>query len=77
MVFENFEFPTETDSIGQRLLRSGVTRRQFLDFCLKLMVVAPAGLCLTGKARAADVARAIAKARRPSVIWLHMQDCTG
>ena len=40
MVFEDFEFPKETDSIGQRLLRSGVTRRQFLDFCLKLMVVA-------------------------------------
>jgi len=77
MVFDDFEFPVETDSIGQRLLRSGVTRRRFLDFCLKLMVVAPAGLCLTGKARAADVARVIAKARRPSVIWLHMQDCTG
>jgi hydrogenase small subunit len=77
MAFEDFEFPTETDSIGQRLLRSGVTRRQFLEFCLKLMVVAPAGLSLTSKAQAADVARAVAKARRPSVIWLHMQDCTG
>jgi len=77
MVFDDYEFPTEPNSIGSRLQRSGVTRRQFLEFCLKLMVVAPAGLALTSRAHAADVARAIAKARRPSVIWLHMQDCTG
>ena len=37
----------------------------------------PPGLALTDKVRAAEVARDIAKARRPSVIWLHFQDCTG
>lgn len=77
MAFDDFEFPEGNHTIGGRLLRSGVTRRQFLEFCLKLMVVAPAGLALTSRAHAADVARAVAKARRPSVIWLHMQDCTG
>lgn len=77
MAFDDFEFPDGNLTIGSRLLRSGVTRRQFLEFCLKLMVVAPAGLALTSRAHAADVARAVAKARRPSVIWLHMQDCTG
>ncbi len=77
MAIDDFEYPTDPQSIGQKLLRSGVTRRQFVEFCLKLMVVAPAGLALTGKADAADVAKAIAKARRPSVVWLHFQDCTG
>jgi hydrogenase small subunit len=41
------------------------------------MVAAPFGLALTSKARAQDVAEAIEKSRRPAVIWLHFQDCTG
>ena len=40
-------------------------------------MAAPVGLSLTSKATAAQVARIVAKARRPSVIWLHFQDCTG
>lgn len=77
MAFDDFGFATDPHSIGRRLARSGVTRRQFLELCLKLMVVAPAGLALTSRVHAAEVAGAIAKARRPSVIWLHFQDCTG
>ncbi len=65
------------ETIGEHLVRCGVSRRTFLEFCLKLAIVAPAGLAWSGKARAADMAREIAAARRPSVIWLHMQDCTG
>ena len=41
------------------------------------MVAAPFGLAITDKATAAEVAKEIGKARRPSVIWLHFQDCTG
>jgi hydrogenase small subunit len=67
----------EPQTIGQHLARCGVSRRQFLEFCASLMVAAPAGLALTSKARASEVARAVAQARRPSVIWLHFQDCTG
>jgi hydrogenase small subunit len=67
----------ESETIGQHLVRCGVSRRQFLEFCATLMVAAPAGLALTSKARASEVARAVAQARRPSVIWLHFQDCTG
>ncbi|MFI5366766.1 MAG: hydrogenase small subunit [Candidatus Binatia bacterium] len=64
-------------TIGEHLVRCGVSRRHFLEFCASLVVTAPFGLALTRKARAADVAREIAKARRPSVIWLNFQDCTG
>ena len=67
----------EPETIGQHLVRCGVSRRQFLEFCASLMVAAPFGLALTSKARAAEVARVVARARRPSVIWLHFQDCTG
>lgn len=77
MAFEDREFPDRPNSIGRQLLNSGVTRRQFLEFCVKLMAVAPAGMLLTSRASAAEVAKAVAAARRPSVIWLHMQDCTG
>jgi hydrogenase small subunit len=64
-------------TIGEHVARCGVSRRDFVVFCAKLMVAAPFGLALTGRARAADVAREVAKARRLPVIWLHFQDCTG
>jgi len=77
MPVDKFEFDYAGETIGEHLVRCGVSRRQFLELCLKIAVVAPAGLTLTSKAQAADMARAIEKARRPSVIWLHSQDCTG
>jgi hydrogenase small subunit len=65
------------DTIGESLKRSGVSRREFGIFCSKLMVAAPFGLAITNSLSVDAVAAEIAAARRPSVIWLHMQDCTG
>ena len=42
-----------------------------------LMVTAPIGMALTDKANVLQVAQKVSSARRPSVIWLHFQDCTG
>ena len=67
----------EKETIAAHLQKSGVSRRSFLQLCSTLLVVAPVGLSLTSKATAAQVARIVGKARRPSVIWLHFQDCTG
>ena len=67
----------EHDTIAGHLERSGVDRRDFLSFCGKLMVAAPFGLGITNSLSMEAVADEIGKARRPSVIWLHMQDCTG
>src|SRR5208282_1659934 len=67
----------EKETIGAHLRKSGVSRRSFLQLCSTLIVAAPVGLSLTSKATAAQVARIVGKARRPSVIWLHFQDCTG
>jgi hydrogenase small subunit len=52
--------------------RFGMPRRQFLTFCAGL--AAAMGL---GRNAAADVADALVKAKRPSVIWLQFQECTG
>jgi hydrogenase small subunit len=54
-----------------------VSRRNFLGFCGKLMVAAPVGLAVTNYLSPSAMAAVIGRARRPSVIWLHMQDCTG
>ena len=67
----------EKETIAAHLQKSGVSRRSFLQLCSTLLLVAPVGLSLTSKATAAQVARILGKARRPSVIWLHFQDCTG
>lgn len=64
-------------TITAHLKRCGIPRREFLQFCTQLMVAAPWGLAITEKATAAEVSREIGQARRPSVIWLHFQDCTG
>ena len=65
------------DTIAAQLELSGVSRRDFLRLCSTLMVAAPVGLALTSKMSVAQVARAVGKSRRPSVIWLHLQECTG
>ena len=64
-------------TIGEHLKECGVSRRSFLQLCAALMATAPVGMALTDKANVLQVAKKVASARRPSVIWLHFQDCTG
>ena len=71
------EIGPKKPTIGEHLDNCGVSRRSFLQLCTALMVTAPVGLSLTKKANAWQVAQTISKAKRPSVIWLHFQDCTG
>src|SRR5271166_3917561 len=68
---------TKHETIAEHLKACGVSRRNFIQLCGMLMVSAPAGLALTSKKSVLQVADTIGKARRPSVIWLHFQDCTG
>lgn len=62
----------DSGSIGDALTRQGISRRSFLQFCTSLasLMALPAGA-------AQQLAAALAKARRPSVIWLSFQECTG
>jgi hydrogenase small subunit len=64
-------------TIAQQLEQSGTSRRDFITFCGKLMVAAPFGLAITSYLTPEAVAGVVGKTKRPSVIWLHMQDCTG
>jgi hydrogenase small subunit len=52
--------------------RFGLSRRDFLSFCAAM--AATMGL---PKGAEAQIAQAIAAKQRPSVIWLHFQECTG
>ncbi len=59
-------------TLGRHLQQRGVSRRDFLEFCGGLCVVL--GL---GKNAGPRMARALQSLRRPSVIWLQLQECTG
>ncbi len=65
------------ETIDERLMRCGCSRRAFLQFCSSLMVAAPFGLAITDKKTPEEVAAALGKVIRPPLIWLHFQDCTG
>jgi hydrogenase small subunit len=58
--------------IDMAAARLSMTRREFLQFCAALATT----LGLPQGADAA-VAEAVATKPRPSVIWLHFQECTG
>ena len=67
----------EKETIAQSLKNAGYSRRDFLQLCTTLVATAPMGLALTDKATPAQIAKKVAKAKKPSVVWLHFQDCTG
>jgi hydrogenase small subunit len=67
----------EKETIAQSLKNAGYSRRDFLQLCTTIVATAPMGLALTEKATPAQVAKNVAKAKKPSVVWLHFQDCTG
>ena len=67
----------EKETIAQSLKNAGYSRRDFIQLCSTLVATAPMGLALTEKTTPAQMAKSIAKAKKPTVVWLHFQDCTG
>ncbi len=63
---------SESESLGQHLESRGVSRRDFIAFCTEMAVIL--GL---GSAAAPRVVKALQSTRRPTVIWLQLQECTG
>ena len=63
---------TDGDTLGTHLAQRGIGRREFLAFCSELAVIL--GL---GSAFGPKLAHALSQQRRPSVIWLQLQECTG
>ena len=65
------------ETIDERLMRCGISRRDFVKFCSSLMVAAPFGLAITDKKTPEDVAHGLGKVIRLPVIWIGFQECTG
>jgi hydrogenase small subunit len=60
------------ETLGAQLARRGISRRAFLGYCRDLCIVMGVGPSLAPR-----VAKALQSQRRPSVIWLQLQECTG
>ncbi|AOZ68877.1 Ni/Fe hydrogenase [Rhodobacter xanthinilyticus] len=58
--------------LSERLEARGISRRSFLKFC-----TTTASLLALSPALAPRIAEALESPRRPSVIWLSFQECTG
>ncbi|MDE3054574.1 MAG: hydrogenase small subunit, partial [Gemmatimonadota bacterium] len=63
---------SEDEALGGYLGRRGINRRDFLEFCGQMAAVL--GLSSLAVPR---IAAAMESLRRPSVIWLQLQECTG
>lgn len=62
----------DDDTVLEQLKRRGITRRGFLKFC-----AATASSLALPASMAPAIAAALGSMRRPSVIWLSFQECTG
>jgi hypothetical protein len=62
----------DAPTIAEILRRQGISRRGFLKFC-----ATTASLMALPPSMVPAIAAALEKARRPSVIWLSFQECTG
>ena len=74
--FRKNKTPTDVTNkkgtLGEALRNQGVSRRSFMKFCAttaSMMALPPSMIPL--------IANALEQARRPSVIWLSFQECTG
>ncbi len=75
----------QAGTLGDNLDRARVSRREFLGFCAKMAAVFALGPPVigleAGRARPAPSAQEIAARllaiRKPNVIWLQLQECTG
>jgi hydrogenase small subunit len=72
MLNPNSEPWLEGESLGTYLDRRGVNRRDFLTFCAQMSAILGLGELATPR-----VAKALQQAKRPTVVWLQLQECTG
>jgi hydrogenase small subunit len=72
MYFPTTHAWTREETLAEHMERRGVGRRDFLRFCSEITLML--GLSQTLIPR---VAAALQTLRRPSVVWLQLQECTG
>src|ERR1035441_638374 len=62
----------EGETLVEHFESRGVSRRDFLEFCGEMAVILGLGSAATPR-----IAEAFETVKRPSVIWLQLQECTG
>jgi hydrogenase small subunit len=62
----------EGQSLSEHLAERGIDRRDFLAFCAQMSAVLGFGAMATPR-----VAKALTQQKKPSVVWLQLQECTG
>src|ERR1035437_62408 len=62
----------EGETLVQHFESRGISRREFMEFCGEMAVILGIGSAATPR-----IAEAFEAAKRPSVIWLQLQECTG
>lgn len=63
---------TKSRWFTEELQRRGVSRREFNLFCASI-----AGVLSLPRSAGAEIARTLESTRKPIVVWLEFQDCTG
>jgi len=72
MYFPSAEPWDSADTLPEHLERRGVSRRDFLKFCGQM-----AAMLGVSSSIAPKIAAALTALRRPSVVWIQLQECTG
>ena len=62
----------DSETLGTYLQRRNVSRRDFLTFCAEMAAILGLSSALSPR-----VAKALQSIRKPSVVWLQLQECTG
>jgi hydrogenase small subunit len=62
----------ESETLEENLRSRGISRRDFVEFCGQMVAVLGLSNSLLPK-----VAQTLESIKRPSVIWLQLQECTG
>lgn len=63
---------TADQTLAEHLEARGINRREFMEFCGSFAAILGLGSVATPR-----IAAALQQVRRPSVIWLQLQECTG
>lgn len=65
------------ETLGEHMERRGVSRREFNKWCLKMIALMGVAPVTGGVSNAQEIADKMAALKRPVVIWLQLQECTG
>jgi len=61
-----------SQTLGEHLAERGIDRRDFLAFCAQMSAMLGLGTVATPR-----VAKALTQQKKPTVVWLQLQECTG